>query len=261
MRRFDRALGPDLGQCCGGRVGVRLERFDTKDRERVAELAAAERNGPIATVASIESGRRVRRLLTLDETVPTQPGLPREEPAVEYFGTRPTALYLFGAGHVGRALVMALAPLPFAITWVDPRQGAFPPHIPANVINRTEPDPVPALAAAPDGAFVAIMTHSHALDLELTMAAVTSGRFPYVGLIGSATKRNRFVSQMRKLGVAEAAIGRLICPIGLTEIRDKAPVAIAAGIAVQFLIVRDRASQTASGDTHGTSDLVGHRHA
>jgi xanthine dehydrogenase accessory factor len=105
------------------------------------------------------------------------------------------------------------------------------------------------------------MTHSHALDLELTMAALTSGRFPYVGLIGSATKRNRFVSQMRKLGVAEAAIGRLICPIGLTEIRDKAPAAIAAGIAVQLLIRREQASRTASDDARGTSDLVGHRHA
>jgi xanthine dehydrogenase accessory factor len=261
MRRFDRALGPDLGQCCGGRVGVRLERFDTKDREWVAELAAAERNGPIATVAAVENGRRLRRLLASDETVPTQPGLPREEPAVEYFGTRTTALYLFGAGHVGRALVMALAPLPFAVTWIDPRPGAFPPHIPANVTNRTEPDPVPALAAAPDGAFVAIMTHSHALDLELTVAALTLGRFPYVGLIGSATKRNRFVSQMRKLGIADDAIGRLICPIGLTAIHDKAPAAIAAGIAVQLLIMREQASRTASDDARGTSDLVGHRHA
>jgi xanthine dehydrogenase accessory factor len=261
MRRFDRALGPDLGQCCGGRVGVRLERFDAGDCERIAELAAAERNGPITTVATIENGRRVRRLLAEGEAVPVPSGQLREEPAVEHFGTDNTALYLFGAGHVGRALVMALAPLPFTIAWVDARPGAFPPHIPANVTCRTEPDPVPLLGGAPDGAFVAIMTHSHALDLELTTAALTSGRFAYVGLIGSATKRNRFVSQMRKLGIAEDTIGRLICPIGLTEIRDKAPASIAAAVAAQLLIVRATASQTASGDTRGTSDLVGNRHA
>jgi xanthine dehydrogenase accessory factor len=261
MRRFDRALGPDLGQCCGGRVGVRLERFDASDRERVAELAAAERAGPITTLATLENDRRVRRLLAAGETIPTSSDLPREEPAVEHFGTDHTALYLFGAGHVGRALVMALAPLPFTITWIDPRPGAFPPHIPANAACRTEPDPLPVLGVAPDGAFIAIMTHSHALDLELTTVALTSGRFPYVGLIGSATKRGRFVSAMRKLGIAEETIGRLVCPIGLTEIRDKAPASIAAAVAAQLLIVRATASQKASDDTHGTSDVVGHRHA
>lgn len=261
MRRFDRALGPDLGQCCGGRVGVRLERFDTQDRQQIAQLAAAEREKPITTVAIIENGRRVRRLLADGETVPAPSGQLREEPAVEHFGTSSTTLYLFGAGHVGRALVMALAPLPFAVTWVDARPGAFPPHIPANVACRTESDPLPVLGAAPDGAYVAIMTHSHALDLELTTAALTSGRFPYVGLIGSATKRNRFVSQMRKLSIAEEAIGRLICPIGLTEIRDKAPAAIAAAVTAQLLIVRATAKQTVSGDTCSTPDFVGHRHA
>jgi xanthine dehydrogenase accessory factor len=261
MRRFDRALGPDLGQCCGGRVGVRLERFDTKDRQQIAELAEAERRGPITTVATIQNGRRVRRLLAEGEAVPAPSGQLREEPAVERFGTANTALYLFGAGHVGRALVMALAPLPFAVTWVDARPGAFPPHIPANVTCRTEPDPLSVLSTAPDGAFVAIMTHSHALDLELTTAALTAGRFPYVGLIGSVTKRNRFVSQMRKLNIAEETIARLVCPIGLTEIRDKAPAAIAAAVTAQLLIVRATAGQRASGDTRGTSDLVGHRHA
>jgi xanthine dehydrogenase accessory factor len=85
------------------------------------------------------------------------------------------------------------------------------------------------------------MTHSHALDLDIVAAALKRRRFPYVGLIGSDTKRARFVSTLRKLGVAQDDIDRLVCPIGLTEITDKAPAAIAASIAAQLLIARERA--------------------
>ena len=91
-------------------------------------------------------------------------------------------------------------------------------------------------ARAPDGAFVAVMTHSHALDLDLVIAALQADRFAYVGLIGSATKRARFTSAMRKMGMADGAVDRLVCPIGLTTITDKAPAAIAASVAAQVLI-------------------------
>ena len=105
------------------------------------------------------------------------------------------AFCLFGAGHVGRALVLALAPLPFAVTWIDPRPDAFPQTFPANVTASREGEPAAHCSPrAPDGAFIAVMTHSHALDLDLVSAALQCGRFPYVGLIGSATKRARFVS-------------------------------------------------------------------
>jgi xanthine dehydrogenase accessory factor len=86
---------------------------------------------------------------------------------------------------------------------------------------------------------VVIMTHSHALDLDLAAAALRAGRFAYVGLIGSQTKRARFARAMSKIGIARERIDRLVCPIGLTEITDKAPAAIAASIAAQLLIVRD----------------------
>jgi xanthine dehydrogenase accessory factor len=88
------------------------------------------------------------------------------------------------------------------------------------------------------------MTHSHALDLDVTAAALKARRFPYVGLIGSGTKRARFVSTLRQIGLTSEDIGRLICPIGLTEIQDKAPASIAASIAAQLLIRREAASAT-----------------
>jgi xanthine dehydrogenase accessory factor len=241
-RRLDKALGPELGQCCGGRVLVTLERFGAADLGRVGRLAAAERAGGLTTVA--ESGHPTARMTAPPDLIP--PGARYVQLAdgrvVERFGADVTALCLFGAGHVGQHLVLALAALPFAVTWIDPRAGAFPSHVPANVTCRAGNEPVRLLEQAPDGTFVAIMTHSHALDLDVAAAALKARRFPYVGLIGSATKRARFVSTLRQIGLGGEDIARLICPIGLTEIHDKAPAAIATSIAAQLLIRREAAS-------------------
>jgi xanthine dehydrogenase accessory factor len=235
---LDRALGPDLGQCCGGRVTLTIERFGGQEQETVERLAAAERNGPLVTVGT----QRMRRLATAAEAALLSAGqILRRMPdgrLIERFGVEPTPFYLFGAGHVGRALSAALAPLPFAVTWIDTRPGAIPPDT-AGVACVTGGDPVDTLARAPDGAFVAVMTHSHALDLDIVIAALRAKRFPYVGLIGSATKRARFASAMRNIGIETETINRLVCPIGLTAIRDKAPAAIAASIAAQLLMARE----------------------
>jgi xanthine dehydrogenase accessory factor len=239
VTQLDRALGPDLGQCCGGRVLLTIERFGADDREAVAPLASAERAGVLTTLGTLGShGRLVRRVAEI-RTSGTAYDLQPDGRVIERFGEEPTAFYLFGAGHVGRALVTALAPLPFAVTWIDGRPGAIPEMFPPNVTAIREGDPVELLARAPDGAFVSVMTHSHALDLDLVIAALQAGRFPYVGLIGSATKRARFTSAMQKMGMAADAVGKLVCPIGLTTIKDKAPAAIAASVAAQVLMTRE----------------------
>jgi len=247
FRRLSKALGPELGQCCGGRVTVTLERFEQRDLDNVIGLAAAERAGRILTVA--EPGQpMLRSLVTGSPQGPGYAKLPDGRIA-ERFGPNATPFYLFGAGHVGRSLVLALAPLPFAVTWIDPRPASFPSHVPGNVTCHSGADPVRRLETAPEGAFVAIMTHSHALDLDVTAAALLARRFVYVGLIGSTTKRARFASTLRQIGLGEDDIGQLVCPIGLTEIRDKTPAAIAAAIAAQILIRRDAvATATSSPD-------------
>jgi xanthine dehydrogenase accessory factor len=236
LRRLSKALGPELGQCCGGRVAVTLERFDGRDIDKVRRFAAAERAGRFLTIS--EPGQPTRRSLARGcSEGPAYMALPGDRIA-ERFGENATLLYLFGAGHVGQSVVLALAPLPFAVTWIDPRPGAFPSHVPGNVTCRNAVEPAALLDAAPDGAFVAIMTHSHALDLDLTAAALLAGRFAYVGLIGSATKRARFVSALRAIGLGDDDIARLVCPIGITQIRDKAPAAIAVAVAAQLLVRR-----------------------
>jgi xanthine dehydrogenase accessory factor len=238
--RLDQALGPDLGQCCGGRVLLTVERFGAADRAAVAPLAAAEREGPLTTIAATGGDGRLNRRIDKEARSPGPAyDVQADGRIVERFGEEPTPFYLFGAGHVGRALTVALAPLPFAVTWIDTRPGAIPAQFPVNVTAITQGDPVDLLARAPDGAFVAVMTHSHALDLDLVIAALTADRFAYVGLIGSDTKRARFTSAMRKMGMPDPMVDRLVCPIGLTTIQDKAPAAIAASVAAQVLIARE----------------------
>lgn len=242
---LDKSLGPDLGQCCGGRARLRIERFDATDRAWIAPLAEAEAGGALTTIAAPDaSGRWVRRLAAPQRGAPAIAGLP-DGSIRERFGEEPTELLLFGAGHVGRALVLALAPLPFRVTLIDPRPNAFPSHVPANVACRCAADPPAALEDAPVGSFVAVMSHSHALDLAIVAAALRDERFPYVGLIGSATKRARFSRQLRDGGLAPEEVGRLVCPIGLTAIAGKAPAVIAASIVAQLLIERERSAITA----------------
>jgi xanthine dehydrogenase accessory factor len=239
LRRRTISLGPDLAQCCGGRVQWLIETFDARDRGELATLAAAELAGPfVAEATKRADGRLARKVLSGPagegaEIEPLPDGGLRER-----FADHATTLYLFGAGHVGRALVLALAPLPFRTRWIDPRREIFPERAPTNVVMVHAAEPTRELADAPDGAQVLVMTHSHPLDLAIVSEALRQQRFSFVGLIGSATKRARFMSQMRAAGLSEEALARLVCPIGLPGVEGKEPAVIAAAIAAQLLIAR-----------------------
>ena len=238
------ALGPELAQCCGGRVDWRIEVFDRRDGEDLAALAAAEAGGVKTLTARIGVDGRVERRLDRD-----RPGgrltetLPGGEEWTEPIGESARAVYLFGAGHVGRALALALAPLPFVVRWINSRREAFPARTPANVALIHAPEPASELAGAPDGALIVVMTHSHAIDLDVVAAALKSGRFGYVGLIGSATKRARFLRQMRDASVTETMLARLVCPIGVPGIEGKDPAVIAASTAAQLLMMSERLAE------------------
>jgi xanthine dehydrogenase accessory factor len=238
-RRRSLALGPELGQCCGGRVEWRVETFDKRDLDDLSALAIAEGGAPATLSAVLGADGRVQR--TLGSSV-SERRLARlaDESWTEPLGVLGRAVYLFGAGHVGRALALALAPLPFAVRWIDPRRDAFPAHTPANVTLIHAPEPSAELASAPDNALVVVITHSHALDLEIVAEALRVERFGYVGLIGSATKRARFLSQMRAAGLTGVQLARLVCPIGVPGLESKDPAVIAASTAAQLLIVSEK---------------------
>ena len=262
LRRMDRALGPDLGQCCGGRVRLTIERFGSDDLDWLRDLARALSLGASFSVGSpAAAGHFRRRAATPEEMSLLHDGNARvvltDGTLIERITAPATPVLLFGAGHVGRALVLALAPLPFRVRWIDPRPDAFPSHVPANVTLVNAAEPVgelvqtsfeqvvqtrpgdSQLVQASDSGIVLVMTHSHALDLEIVTAALRLGCFAYVGVIGSATKRARFLSQMRQAGLADGLAATLVCPIGLPEIAGKEPAVIAASVVAQILPLRN----------------------
>lgn len=191
IRRLDIPLGPQMGQCCGGRVAVTLERAGP---EALAQLSATE---------------------------------------AERQAARP-AVFILGAGHTGRALARALAPLPLAVTLVDDREEQME-GLPEEIARRRLDDPVDAVAEAAPGTAFVVLSHSHALDYRLTEAALLRGDAAYVGMIGSATKRARFAASFRRLHPASDALAHLTCPIGGDDVDDKRPEVIAALTAAELV--------------------------
>ncbi len=237
-RLLDQALGPDLGQCCGGRVKILIETFDKHDLAQVRQFATAEAHGLFALECRLEEGRVKREMAS-------SVGDDRWTQWRETHGEHRTVLLLFGAGHVGRALVLALAPLPFSVRWFDSRPDAFPPHIPQNTATHRLHDVEAVIDDADEEAYVLVMTHDHPLDLAIAAAALKR-RFPYVGLIGSASKRARFEKRFREVGIPAERIAALVCPIGISGIVDKDPAVIAASVTAQLLRMREDATSNLS---------------
>ncbi len=187
------ALGPSLGQCCGGVMHLRFERVTLADATLLA-TRLAPRRAPVA---------------------------------------------LFGGGHVGQALARVLAPLPFQLTWIDSRDGIFPPDVPQDVAcEHSEPVQAAVPGLAPQSR-VLIMSFSHAEDLDVVAACLRRqrerGDLPFIGLIGSRSKWAVFRHRLQERGFAEAELARVTCPIGVPGIAGKAPEVIAVAVAAQLL--------------------------
>ena len=223
------ALGPSLGQCCGGAVTMLTEVYDiTKASALPSDVIARATDGRDMPLA-------VKRLLGQVRSMGTTP----QPQLLQGWFIEPVSvpqrhLWVWGAGHVGRALIAVLAPLPdLEITWVDMAADRFPETIPPNTRALPVPNPADAVALAPLNAEHLILTYSHALDLDLCHRLLVHG-FANAGLIGSATKWARFRSRLASLGHTPAEIARIQCPIGDPGL-GKHPQAIAVGVASAFL--------------------------
>jgi xanthine dehydrogenase accessory factor len=245
------SLGPSLGQCCGGWVQLMVERLGSRDLgwlQRwptvsgdmilVTDLGdgsktVIEETGPVFAGAL---DREAARLRQTQEPVRLAAG-PDGRPCyvLEQMTSLRQDLYLFGAGHVGRALVHVLADLPYRIRWFDARTDMFPAAIPDGVAIEASADPRHDVASAPPGALFLVMTHSHALDFDICDQVLRRSDFGFLGLIGSATKRATFFRRLGLRGHSQASIRRLTCPIGLAAITGKAPAAVAISVAGQLL--------------------------
>ncbi len=204
------ALGPTLGQCCGGALTLRT--------------------GPLDAAALAD--------------------WPGEAALFD--------LQLYGAGHVGRAIVHLLHTLPCRVQWIDEREAEFPATPSALHITRLCVDAVEAeVQQALPNTFYLVLTHSHDLDLRITDAVLRRGDFGFLGLIGSATKRARFLSRLAQRGVAADAIARLTCPIGVAGIPGKQPEQIALAVAAQLLqVAASRVATSAAACTAATQPAL-----
>jgi xanthine dehydrogenase accessory factor len=147
-------------------------------------------------------------------------------------------LYLFGAGHVGQAIARHVGGLPLRVAWFDTRPGFETIEgvavVPESAITQ-------CVAEAPEDAAVAILTHDHALDYRLTLAALSRPPLAFTGLIGSQTKRARFLSRLDREGIGAEVRTRLTCPIGLPGVTGKEPDVIAVALLAQLLQLPDSA--------------------
>ena len=193
---MDIPLGPEIGQCCGGRVEVALRAVDEAIATRLAAKLEAEH------------------------------------------AARPH-VYLFGSGHVGHALARALSPLPLHVHVIDTRPeelGGLPENVEAKAVAMPEA----VVRAAPEGSSYVILTHDHALDFLIAAEALQRADAPYIGMVGSKTKRARFANWYLGEGGDRAALDRLVLPIGGAAfprgLGDKRPEVIAALAAAEIMV-------------------------
>lgn len=144
-------------------------------------------------------------------------------------------LYLFGAGHVGREVVAVLSALPVDIIWIDSREAEFPAALPPACVKKLTAAPLGEVAEIDENAYVLVMTHNHDLDYDIVRSVMQRGRYAYLGLIGSATKRARFEKRLAVDGIAPSDMARLVCPIGVHSVTGKHPREIAIAVAAQLL--------------------------
>jgi xanthine dehydrogenase accessory factor len=253
------ALGPTLGQCCGGVVHLAFEKIDAQLAAVLASLRARRRED--SWRLSAIDGPSVSLLLDADTAsapaVDRQRGthVLRDEAGRRWLADpcpAPRAhLLLFGAGHVGAAIVRMLGELPCTVTWIDEREDMFPQEIPGNVTIEATDMPEALVASAPPNASYLVMTHSHALDQRLSEAILARAGVGWFGLIGSKTKRVQFERRMAARGLPQDRIDAMACPIGLPGITNKLPAAIAASVCAQLLMVWE-AQQIAALDAAST---------
>ena len=163
---------------------------------------------------------------------------------------------LFGAGHVGRALVKILEDLPYHVTWIDNRQSEFPEKVKTNIRKVFSDDVEAFISSRPSGELYIIMTHQHALDFEILEAILKRNDAKYVGLIGSQTKWRQFKSRFQHKGYEAEFYKSVNCPVGFEALSGKRPMEVAVSIAAQIMMIHSN-NEANTTNVHTGVDLKG----
>ncbi|MDH3304180.1 MAG: xanthine dehydrogenase accessory protein XdhC [Gammaproteobacteria bacterium] len=255
-------LGSSMGQCCGGVVEILFEPTGSDIPAWLRDLKALHgQREPAVIVTRISRSSPSKFVVTADRVFGSDEQdalsglvsaarsildgdrMPQRD--VQDFFEPVVApdlnIAVFGAGHVGTAVVSALCSLDCNIRWVDSRRNIFR-HVPRNVRAIETAEPALEAAAMPAGSYFLVMTHSHALDFDICDRILRRNDARYCGLIGSVSKRRRFEKRFRQQGLSHALIDALVCPIGVDGISGKKPAEIAVAVAAEILKLRGQAT-------------------
>lgn len=247
------ALGPSLGQCCGGVVFLSFEIMEQRASAMLNGLARSCKEGlNIWRAVPLESNDAAV-LYDLNgvacdaiDALPADMFLARSVTHIardaqghrwllDLCQAHLPQVVLFGAGHVGTAIVRMLSTLPCRVLWVDEREDMFPADLPVQVTIDATDVPNAVVAKADPGAYVLVMTHSHSLDQQLTEQILKREDVAWFGLIGSYTKRKQFEHRLQDRGITIEQLNKMTCPIGIPGIYGKEPSSIAVAVVAQLV--------------------------
>ena len=257
-------LGSSMGQCCGGVVEILFEPVSGGIPAWLRDLRALYgQRDPAIVVTRISQTTPAKFVATADNVFGDEEGDANMVAVARDMltGDKPDALRkvqelyepvvmpdlniaVFGAGHVGSAVVAALSGLDCNIRWIDSRRNVFR-NVPGNVRAIETPEPALEVAAMPPGSYYLVMTHSHAIDFDVCDRILRREDARYCGLIGSLSKRRRFEKRYRQQGMRQGVIDTLVCPIGVDGISGKKSAEIAVSAAAEILKVRELAADVA----------------
>jgi len=271
-------LGSSMGQCCGGVVEILFEPVASGMPAWLRDLRALHGQREPAVIATrISQSAPAKFVVTADRVfgvdeadasdalvsaaravLHDESGAQRNvqelyEPVV----TSDFNIAVFGAGHVGAAVVGALSRLECNIRWVDSRRHIFR-DVPGNVSAVEASEPGLEVAAMPPDSYYLVMTHSHAIDFDVCDRILRRGDARYCGLIGSVSKRRRFEKRYRQQSMPQATIDTLVCPIGVDGISGKKPAEIAVSAAAEILKIRERKAAVADAEYPDNVHPIGH---
>lgn len=265
----DYPLGPSLGQCCGGFIKLLFEVISDDEisvlqdeGENLIAVRQIQSGSPIGFSHNRKDDDKNWPLSVRHGVRELQSGIQKREAKlidgwfIEPLGKTLTPLFLYGAGHVGRAVVKAFEDLPFAIYWVDTSNSRYPESIPSSINKLVTQTPQSLAEHAPLDAFHVVMSYSHNLDFEICHAVLAQDKFAYLGVIASKTKRVRFAKRLKEFAIPEHSIARMNAPIGIKGLDGKEPAIIALSLAADLLLRLQQMQSIASTTSTNKSTTI-----
>jgi len=263
----------DLDLVCGGKMHVFLD-YVPADRAAIDvyraladSLAASRRALLVALVRGDDDHLQVTRSVLTPDGRPVDPApyvLPESDQLTKALALTgadgaarmvplgpdrvviepvapPDTVYLIGAGHVSLEVAWLTHRLAFRTVVIDDRpEFASEERFPTAYALRVCPDFEDVFAGFTLGqdSFVVIVTRGHRLDKKVLAQALVS-KAGYIGMIGSARKKDTIYQGLMDDGVDLSELTRVHCPVGL-DIEAETPAEIAVSIAAQLVEHRAR---------------------